>query len=376
MTDILSIWTIDLMFVLAVSIFCSGIVIPQILLIAFRFNMFDNPDPRKIHQGAVPRLGGLAFMPVVFFSVALMLGIKIFIGDFNFIQMVGGDLRAIASSVCAMMLIYVVGMGDDLIGVRYKTKFVMQILCALMLIGGGLWLNNLWDLFGINEISVWVGVPLTVMVIVFIVHSINLIDGIDGLASGLSSIVMIIYAFSFVMLGEYVCALLAIATLGVLVSFFYYNVFGDPNKMHKIFMGDTGSLTIGMLICILGLKLVNPIHELDFDWIPNRLVIVFSPLIVPCFDVVRVYLYRVRNHRNPFMPDKNHIHHKLLALGLPQRSAMVTIVLISLAFTSANILVSLVLNINWILLIDIVVWTLGNLWLAKTIRRKRKESKR
>lgn len=360
--------------VLAISIFCAGVVIPQILLIAFRFNMFDAPDPRKIHHGAVPRLGGLAFMPVVFFSVALVLGIKLLLGDFDFMATVGPDLRAIAFSVCAVMLTYVVGMADDLIGVRYRNKFVVQILCALMLVSGGLWLSDLWGLFWIDTLTPCIGVPLTVLAVVFIVNSINLIDGIDGLASGLSSIVMIIYAFSFLMLGEYVCALLAIATFGVLVPFFYYNVFGDPQKMHKIFMGDTGSLTIGMLICILGLKLVNPLNEISADWVPNRLVIVYSPLVVPCFDVVRVYLYRVRHHRNPFMPDKNHIHHKLLALGLPQRRAMVTIVLISLGFTAANILLSLVLNINWILLIDIVVWTLGNIWLANAIRSRRRLS--
>lgn len=360
--------------VMIISIFCAGIVIPQILLIAFRFKMFDVPDKRKIHQGVVPRMGGLAFMPVVFFSVALMLGIKLFAGNFNFVETVGPDLRAIAFSVCAVMVTYVVGMADDLIGVRYRTKFVTQILCAIMLIGGGLWLNDLWGLFGIDDLTPWIGVPLTVLVVVFIVNSINLIDGIDGLASGLSSIVMIIFAFSFLMLGEYICALLAIATFGVLVPFFYYNVFGDPQKMHKIFMGDTGSLTIGMLICILGLKLVNPLQEIDFEGIPNRLVIVYSPLVVPCFDVVRVYLYRVRHHRNPFMPDKNHIHHKLLALGMPQRRAMVTIVFISLGFTAVNILLSQVININWILLLDVVAWTLGNIWLAKAIRSRKRLS--
>lgn len=360
--------------VLVISIFCTGIVIPQILLIAFKFNMFDVPDTRKIHHGVVPRLGGLAFMPVVFFSVAFILGLKLFIGDFDFMKLVGPDLRAIAFALCAMMVTYVVGMADDLIGVRYHIKFVMQIICALMLVGGGLWLNNLWGLFGIDTLSPWIGMPLTVLAVVFIVNAINLIDGIDGLASGLSSIAMLVYAFSFLVLGEYVCALLAIATFGVLVPFFYYNVFGDPMKMHKIFMGDTGSLTIGMLICILGLKLVNPLRELDWEWVPNRLVIVYSPLVVPCFDVVRVYLYRVRHHRNPFMPDKNHIHHKLLELGMSQVRAMITIVLVSLGFTIVNILLSQVININWILLIDVAAWTSGNLWLTSAIRRRRRLS--
>ena len=117
----------------------------------------------------------------------------------------------------------------------------------------------------------------------------------------------------FFMLHQYVYAMLAFATLGVLVPFFYYNVFGNAKHGRKIFMGDTGSLTIGMMLCFLSLKLTMCGLD-DNTGNVHPMVLAFSPLLVPCCDVVRVYLHRVRNGKNPFLPDKNHIHHKLLAL--------------------------------------------------------------
>ena len=193
---------------------------------------------------------------------------------------------------------------------------------------------------------------------VFIINAINLIDGIDGLASGLCGVVMLFYGLVFFIIGEYIYALLAFATLGVLVPFFYYNVFGDPTKKNKIFMGDTGSLTIGMMTCILSLKLLN-----GFPVNPSM-----QQPIIPCFDVVRVYLHRVRNGKNPFLPDKNHIHHKMLAIGMKQRTAMITIVLISVCFTLCNILLSRYVDVTLLFMLDIIIWTLGNLWLTRRIR--------
>lgn len=94
----------------------------------------------------------------------------------------------------------------------------------------------------------------------------------------------------------------------------------------------------------------------------------FAPLLVPCFDVVRVYLHRVRNGKNPFLPDKNHIHHKLLAIGMRQRTAMATIVLTSTVFTLLNILLSAYINANLLLCMDIALWTMANAFITKKIK--------
>lgn len=364
-------WTVSSIAVFMICVLCSGILIPQILLISFRKQLFDQPDERKIHQGIVPRLGGIAFKPVIFFTVALMLGVSQLLGYGYMMEDFTLEVRPIAFSFCCIILLYLVGIADDLIGIRYKAKFIVQIICGLMIIAGGMYIDNLHGLLGIHGLPVWIGYPLTVLVIVFIINSINLIDGIDGLASGLCGVAILFYGVVFFLLHEYIYAILSFATLGVLVPFFYYNVFGDANKQKKIFMGDTGSLTIGMILCILCLRLLQCSTTEASAELPNILVLAYSPLLIPCLDVVRVYLHRVRNGKNPFLPDKNHIHHKLLALGMRQRMAMVSIVLVSILFSLCNIFISKYINVTLLVLINVLIWTLLNVWLTYRIKKNK-----
>ena len=362
-------WMANAIAVFSVCVLCTGLLIQQILLISFRKRLFDQPDERKIHQGAVPRLGGIAFKPVVFFSIALMFGLCQFFGYGNMFDGISAESRPLAFSFCCVMLLYLVGMADDLIGIRYKAKFAVQIMCGVMMIAGGMWISNLHCLFGIHEVAAWFGYPLTILVIVFIINSINLIDGIDGLASGLCGVATLFYGMVFFLLQEYIYAVLSFATLGVLVPFFYYNVFGDANKQKKIFMGDTGSLTTGMVLCVLSLKILQYPPTSVPDRFPDLLIFAYSPLFIPCLDVVRVYLHRVRNGKNPFLPDKNHIHHKLLAVGMRQRAAMVTIISFSLLFTLCNLWLSMYMGITLLLAADVLIWTMTNIWLTHKIHR-------
>lgn len=365
-------WTLNSLFVIVLSIFFAGVLIPQILLISFRKKLFDLPDERKIHQGVVPRLGGIAFKPVVFFSVALSLGISLLLGYSDGLKEVIRESQTLAFGYCAVLVLYLVGIADDLIGIRYRAKFIVQILCGLMLLAGGLGVTDLYGILFIHTLPEWLGYPLTVLAIVFIINAINLIDGIDGLASGLCGVAMLFYGVLFLLIHEYIYALFSFATLGVLIPFFYYNVFGDAAKCKKIFMGDTGSLTIGMMICILSLRMIQKFPSDSVDIQSNPFILAYSPLIVPCFDVVRVYLHRVRKGKNPFLPDKNHIHHKLLAIGMQQRTAMITIVAFSLCFTFFNILLSSYINVTLLLVLDILIWTMVNLWLTRKILRNSK----
>lgn len=360
-------WIVNLVIIFSLCVLLAGVLIPQILLIAYRKKLFDEIDERKIHKGAIPRLGGIAFEPVIMLSIALTLGGNIMLGFPAFPEAFYPDSLMIIGVFCSMLLLYLVGIADDLIGIRYVAKFVVQIICGLLLLCGGVWFDTLGGIFGIHELPEYIGYPFTVVIIVFMINAINLIDGIDGLASGLSSIASIIYGISFFILGRYDLAALSFATLGVLAPFFYYNVFGNVKKHSKIFMGDTGSLTIGLILSILGIKLFTATPGcLDF----NPVVLAFSPLIVPCFDVVRVYMLRIRQHRSPFLPDKTHIHHKLLAAGLKPRIAMITIISVSALFTLMNLALSWVININVIVIIDIVIWVMGNIWLSRYNSKK------
>ncbi len=357
-------WIINILSAFVLSALLAGVVIPEILLIAFRKNLFDEPDERKIHISLVPRLGGIAFKPVIFFTIALLLGVNLYLGETQVISVAAEEVRPLAFAFCPVMLLYLVGMGDDLVGIRYKVKFIVQILCGIMLIAGGIYISDFHGFLGLDALHPAFAYSFTLLLIVFIINAINLIDGIDGLASGLCSVALIFYGLIFYFIGEPMYALLSFTTLGVLVPFFYYNVFGDPQKQKKIFMGDTGSLTIGMLLCILSIKLTMCAPTAD-SGIPNPLVLAYSPLIIPCFDVVRVYFGRVRRGKNPFLPDKTHIHHKLLAIGMRQRTAMVSILCVSIAFTLCNILLSPYLNITVLLILDTIIWIVVNMWLTK-----------
>lgn len=367
-------WIINICLVFLLCVFFAGIVIPQILLIAFRRQLFDELDERKIHHCVVPRLGGIAFKPVVFFSIALLLGVNMALGHTEIVREIGYDAQPLLFGFCSVMVLYLVGMADDLVGVRYRAKFVIQILCGTMLLLGGVELGNLHGVLGICSLPAWISYPLTILVAVFIINAINLIDGIDGLASGLCSIAFLFYGVIFSLLHHYIYAMLSFATLGVLVPFFYYNVFGNAEHGRKIFMGDTGSLTIGMMLCFLSIQLVRYVPDGDGDT-PNALVLAFAPLLIPCLDVVRVYLHRVRNGKNPFLPDKNHIHHKFLALGMKQRTTMIAIISISFLLTLGNIYLSPHVNVNWLLAGDVIIWTLANVWLTKRIRQRDADSK-
>lgn len=366
----MDIWLINMLITFGLSVLLTGILIPQILLIAFRKQLFDVPNARKIHTAVVPRLGGMAFMPAVFFSIACVIGVEMMSGnDVSLIINIDNALQ-VCFIACALLLMFLVGLADDLVGVRYSAKFAIQIIAAIFLVVAGLYITNLHGFIFVNELPQVVGVLLTLLVIVFIINAINLIDGIDGLASGLSAIALLFYGIAFYSNNEYFYAMLAFATLGTLVPFFYFNVFGDPVKRKKIFMGDTGALTIGVVLSVLAIKMSNmPISPVANSQI-NPLVVAFSPLIVPCFDVVRVYLHRITKHRNPFLPDKCHIHHKVLALGVPQRVAMISILTVSALFIIANVLASPYIDVTLLVVLDLAVWTVVNYVMSYAIKRR------
>ena len=216
---------------------------------------------------------------------------------------------------------------------------------------------------------VWVGVPFTVFIVVYITNDINLIDGIDGLASGLCCIAVSVLSVIFFLRGQYVYALLAICTLGILMPFWCYNVFGNANRGHKLFMGDAGSLTLGYVISFLIIHM-SVTNEVSPTLSNPYMVIAFSTVLVPLLDVIRVVLHRLREHKNPFLPDKNHFHHKLLRTGMRVRMVMVTILGIALSFIGLNAWLAWWMNITFLLAINLILWSLLHLtincFIAKT----------
>ena len=360
-------------FLFAVSL--GMVIVPRILVISHKKRLYDVPDARKVHTMPVPRLGGLSFFPVILMSMFLVIGFRLYFWDVNVSGLSFNMLYEYLFLFVGMTLLYLVGVCDDLVGVGYRYKFAVQIAAAFLLVLSGNWFDSFGGLFGIYSVPVWVGVPFTVFIVVYITNAINLIDGIDGLASGLCCIALSVLSVIFFLRGQYVYALLAICTLGILMPFWCYNVFGNANRGHKLFMGDAGSLTLGYVISFLIIHM-SVTNEVSPTLSNPYMVIAFSTVLVPLLDVIRVVLHRLREHKNPFLPDKNHFHHKLLRTGMRVRMVMVCIIAISAFFILLNSSLAWRVDITYLFFLNLFCWSILHVGLNGLIRRnrERKES--
>ncbi len=345
----------------------SGIIIPQIMATAYEKKLFDEPNERKLHTTLVPRLGGVSFLPVILFTLAFVIAIT-YIYDIGFVLNASRPILAeLFLLICGLIILFLVGIQDDLIGTRYRTKFIFQFIAASFIPISGLWINNLYGFMGIHNLTPWIGIPLTLFIVVFIINAINLIDGIDGLASGLCCISLAVLGSLFFINRAWLFAILAFITLGSLLPFYYYNVFGkSKGACKKIFMGDTGSLTLGFILAFLIIRFsaVNP-EVLPYS--KGAIIIAFSTLTVPIFDVCRVMLVRARNKRHIFTADNNHIHHKFIRMNFSHRGARIRLFIMAILFILINIILVQYLNITFVLLIDAVIWIGLHLWFNRIL---------
>ena len=344
---------------------CGFLAIPVIIRFCNKHKLFDLPDVRKVHKTSVPRLGGICFMPSM--SVALLAAIMFI----NF-SSAEHEIQFSPWSVYfffSLFIIYMLGLIDDIIGLDAKVKFVVQIVAASFLpFLGGLYFNNLYGFMGFHEISFYIGAPLTVFVIVFVCNAINLIDGIDGLSAGLSLISLTGFLVCYVQEGLMIYSMLIASLMGVIVAFLYYNLFGNLEKKTKIFMGDSGSLTLGFILGFLLVKfsMDNP-NVLPFR--KNSMLLAYTMLIVPTFDVFRVILVRFFHRCSIFGADKNHLHHKLMRAGLTQRQTLIAILFMAIGFIIINILLSHYIIVTYIVIIDIIIWFMCQLYIDYKIRK-------
>lgn len=281
------------------SLLLVYISIPVIVRLSKEKKLFDFPNERKINKSLVPNLGG----------VALFLGISV--GSLLSIDnMVFAELRFI---LVALIIMFFTGIKDDILVISPNKKFILQVISACILVVlGDIRFTSLHGFLGITQIGDLSSYLFSVFVIVAIINSINLIDGIDGLASGLGLMTSLYFGVSFFVNGHQDYALLCFATFGGLIPFFLFNVFG---KVNKIFMGDTGSLILGLLFSIFVVKynefaLADPNY--NGSYAP---ALSFSIVFIPMFDMVRVFFLRLKNKKSPFVADKNHLHHKFILLG-------------------------------------------------------------
>jgi UDP-N-acetylmuramyl pentapeptide phosphotransferase/UDP-N-acetylglucosamine-1-phosphate transferase len=250
----------------------------------------------------VASLGGVGIFAG--FILAALLSIQ---GEAN------AELQNFFAFFAASVVIFFLGLKDDLVILSATKKFIGQIIAASILIHlGGIRLDSMYGLFGFGEVPEGFSLALSYLTIIVVINSFNLIDGIDGLAASLGTLTMLVFGTYFFVIDMPAYALLAFAMAGSLVAFLIFN-----HHPAKIFMGDSGSLMIGLVNAILVIKFIN-VSNAPFAAVPvpAAVAIGFAVLIVPLLDTLRVFSIRIIKGRSPFTPDRNHVHHLLLDRGL------------------------------------------------------------
>lgn len=305
----------DVLLTASVAFITTFLAIPVVLEVAEKKKLYDIPDERKVHTRLVASLGGIGIFGG--FILASLLSIQ---GQFNY---------EFQYFFAAAIVIFFLGLKDDLMILSATKKFIGQIIAASILIHlGDIRLDSMYGLFGFEQVPEGFGLALSYLTIIVVINSFNLIDGVDGLAASLGILTMLVFGSYFFAVNLQAYALLSFSMAGSLAAFMIFN-----HHPAKIFMGDSGSLMIGLINSILVIKFINVAHD-DSIAIPitSSVAIGFSILIVPLLDTLRVFSIRIINGRSPFTPDRNHVHHLLLDRGLSHAAVTFTCVGINVGF--------------------------------------------
>lgn len=322
--------------VLIFSLLLSVTTTPVVIRSVIRKNLLDVPDgERKIHSNRKPTMGGIA----IFFSMILVSTFFIAAGEYEY--------QWILTTGLALM--FFTGFKDDLVHIPATKKLLVQIIGSLVVIQvGDLSITSFMGLFGVFDVPGWVALPVTLLTFIFVINAYNLIDGVDGLASGVGIISASFFGIWHVLHGELGLAILAFSLVGALLGFLFYNF-----SPAKIFMGDTGSLVIGFTLATLAVSAIHnaaiPDKVIHDAFAANIINLSLAALIVPIYDTLRVFTFRILKRRSPFSPGKDHIHHAMLRVGFTHKSLSLTLYFINLLLVGFVIaLVQLNLNENTI----------------------------
>jgi len=341
-------------------------MIPVLIMVAYRYQLYDLPDgERKLHARSTPTLGGIAIFLSFMIAFSFMIGV-LQQGESLI------DLSRTGFLMAAAMLLFGIGLKDDVIGVSAKYKLTAQIIASgLVIFGLGLNLQSLGGLFGIYEIPYAVGFLLTVFTIIVLINAYNLIDGIDGLAGGIATIASLFFGAWFLYAGYLPLAMLSFVLVAAILGFLWYNI-----SPARIFMGDTGSLLIGFFLAVQALSFVNlglfGEHEQVVYWQSAAPVLAMAVLIVPMYDTLRVFMIRIFRGQSPFDADRSHLHHLLQDLGCSDRKSVALLCGFTILFVIVGIILSLFLSntqLFFALLVLALVSLPTNWWKTRLLRR-------
>ncbi|GHT58644.1 undecaprenyl-phosphate alpha-N-acetylglucosaminyl 1-phosphate transferase [Bacteroidia bacterium] len=337
------------------SFIIGQILMPYVLSMAKKKNLIVKPNRRTSHEGGIPNIGGINIfssfiIPYLLFST----------GSWDFYN------RIIIAGMYIMLLI---GFFDDMVELSAMKKLLGEVIVGIILIGlAGRQLTSLSGFLGIHEIPVWLGYLFSLFVFLLVVNALNLIDGVDGLASGLGILICLFFGIYFQLAGDTQLSMMAYSLIGALLIFFLYNVFGNKSK---IFMGDSGALVLGYVIYLFVVEFCK-ISEGGVPNVPPHLLMKAAPVVavcvlaIPLIDVVRVMVTRIKKGKSPFEADRNHVHHLLLSTGLKHKQVTFILLIVQLIFIILGLLICNI-TIEIAALIVIVCATLLTITLWRTV---------
>ena len=287
----------------------SMCIIPLMRVVAQKLKLVDVPNMRKVHQTAIPLIGGLVIGMIVF----LLMGVSGF-----------KSLKEILPIIITSYIMLLLGALDDKADLKALYKLAVQLCVSIIIAMAGIRITSLYGLFGVYEITVYAQYLLTVLVITTAVNAFNLIDGIDGLAGSVAGIGFVLFFIIMLLEKNLELAKIGVLFIGSIIAFLKYNM----SKKSKIFLGNSGALFLGYLLICVGIYITKfDNHNSGFPYGIFFILFVFT---IPVIDSIRVYADRILRGKSPFKADKAHIHHHLLQLGLSHKKITLTIVLMNI----------------------------------------------
>lgn len=331
---------------LFISLLLGLIIIPNMRLVGTgkTFSLLSEMDNSRI------MIGGITFLPIIIIALCISVSLPNLLGMLELRTKVEPSGMRIMQIIVGCSLLYITGLKDDMNGTRGFVKMGVLLITAMMFPATRLWINNLHGLFGIWELPAYVGMPLTVLLVVYITEAFSLLDNIDGLSSGLGSILLFTFMVFSVCYNSTLMSFVSAATLGITVPFCLLSIFSK--KWRNTLMGNSGAYILGYIVSYHAIGLSQSERTPD-----GMMMICVGALFVPMSDILRVIGSRVRENRTLDRPDRNLFHHRLIRTGMPHELIPFTIICLMGMFVLMNTYgVLRQWNSNVLFVLDFVLW--------------------
>ena len=320
---------LNIIFSLITAFLVTSLAIPKLIYFAQKLKLLDNGGDRSSHKGSTPFFGGIAILTGVVFALLFW-----------------SDIENIQYILVSILIVFIVGLIDDLRQITAFKKLIGQIIATLILIViGDLQIESMYGVLGVYDLPIWASLPFTIFVVIVIINGFNLIDGIDGLAGGIGLISSLSFGAIALTMEQTDMALIAFTLSGALVGFLKYNTFPA-----RIFMGDTGSLVVGMILSVLAINCIKYGLVTETHSLPHiGPLLAISLLAIPLFDSLRVFVVRAINRKGTLTAARDHVHHALIDLGAGHKYTSLILCIVAviiILFTCVLLIFNLNINVS------------------------------